>query len=76
MNVSGVLLRANPEKIENVLDTLTELTDVEVHAVTEDGRIILTIEQSDEGKASETFLGLYGLNGVVSTSLVCTYVDD
>ena len=76
MNISGVLLRANPEKVDTILDALMEMTDVEVHAVTDDGRIILTIEQSDAGTASERYLGFYDLKGVVSTSLVCTYFDD
>ena len=44
MNISGVLVHTRPEQTNVVKNELDNLFGVEVHAATEDGRLVVTIE--------------------------------
>ena len=44
MNISSVLVNARPERIDEVRGGLLALDGVEIHAATEEGRMIVTIE--------------------------------
>jgi hypothetical protein len=47
MNISGVLLQVHPERMDEVRAALDRIAGVEVHMVTEDGRLIVTVEEED-----------------------------
>ncbi len=76
MSISGVFLHARPDAVDEVLGQLARRPEIEVHASTSDGRIILTIDQPDDAVAGETFITCQNMQGVLSASLVCTYFDD
>jgi nitrate reductase NapD len=76
MNVSSVILRVRPDKLPHVREDLTAMAGVEVHADPSDGRMVLTIEDSEGCSPSETFIKLHQLDGVLSASLVYQYCDD
>ena len=67
MNVAGVLLQAHPDKLGQVRAALDRLPGVEVHMVTEDGRLIVTVEEEDE--RGDTVLALHRLDGVLAASI-------
>ena len=76
MNVSSVILRALPEKLRGVRSGLAALPGVEIHADTNDGRFVLTLEDGDGYTPADVFLKLNELDGVISASLVYQYCDD
>lgn len=76
MNISSVVLRAHPRHQPQLALDLGQLPGVEVHATSPDGRLVLTIEDSDTKSASETYIRLHDLAGVLSVSLVYQYSDD
>ena len=76
MNISSAVVRARPEKLERVQAQLRALPGVEVHAATGEGRIVVTVEDTDTGVAADTFIKLHDLEGVVSVSLVYQFSDD
>lgn len=76
MNISSVILRAWPAKIDAVRDGLAAMPGVEIHADGNDGRLVLTIEDGEGYAPAEVFLKLHGLDGVISASLVYQYCDD
>ncbi|HXK29251.1 MAG TPA: chaperone NapD, partial [Candidatus Binatia bacterium] len=45
MNISSLLIHAQPQRAEHVRAQLEQLPGVEVHAVTEEGRLIVTVEK-------------------------------
>lgn len=75
MSISGVVIHANPEQCERVRTQITALDGVEVHAVTEEGRLVVTVDQPDDRKAADTFSALQNVEGVLSTALVYNYFE-
>lgn len=76
MNISGVLVRARPENIAVVQQTLETIEGVEVHAATEDGRLIVTVEASGDGATADKVYQLQDLPGVIAASMVYHQFED
>lgn len=70
INISSVILGANPADLSAVSASLGELPGVEVHVAAEDGRMIVSIETVSEGATVATFETIRQLPGVLSASLV------
>ena len=76
MNISSVILRARPDMLGSVRNGLAALPGVEIHADGNDGRLVLTIEDTEGSVPADVFLRLHALDGVLSASLVYQYCDD
>ncbi len=76
INVCGVLVHAQPGYCEAVRAGLESEPGVEVHAVTEDGRIVLTLEKETRRETGDTLNDFQHIDHVLSTSLVYQYFDD
>jgi periplasmic nitrate reductase NapD len=70
INISSVILGVLPADAALVSKSLREFEGVEVHAVGEDGRMIVTIESGDEDNTSNIFEAIRQTPGVISASLV------
>ncbi len=70
MNIAGVLVHAQPNRVGEVRDRLTGFSGVEVHGETRDGRLIVTVEDTAEANASDTLLALHRVEGVIAAALV------
>jgi nitrate reductase NapD len=70
VNISSLILGVLPADAEKVAAQLRLLAGVEVHAVAEDGRMIVSIETASEGATVEIFEEIRRLPGVLSASLV------
>jgi nitrate reductase NapD len=75
-NVCGVLVHTRPGSVEEVRDRLAALPGVEVHAATEEGRVVVTVEDIPERLAIETISDIFQTEGVINASLVYQYTDD
>jgi nitrate reductase NapD len=71
MNITGVLLQVNPGRMDEVRAALDRFAGVEVHMVTEDGRLIVTVEEEDS--QGGTVLALHRLEGVLAASVTYHY---
>jgi nitrate reductase NapD len=70
VNICGVLLHARPGRLDAVRSEVAGLPGVEIHHVTADSRLILTVEERDEALAGETVLALHRVEGVLSAAIV------
>jgi len=70
MNISGILIHASLEKVASVKAALLDFPGVEVHAATDDGRLIVTLDCSDNNIAADNLFKMNGLDGVLNASLV------
>ncbi len=71
MNICGVLVHANPSRVDEVVASLRVLEGVEVHMQTDDdGRIVVTVEDTPHSLALDSITAIHKLDGVVSASLV------
>ena len=69
-NISSVILGVSPIDTAAVSGQLLALAGVEVHAVAEDGRMIVTIEAASDGATVDIFEAIRLMPGVLSASLV------
>jgi len=76
MNISSVLIHARPEHSERIQKSLAALPGVEVHAVADDGKIIVTVEDLPPSLAADTITDLHNLDGVLNASMVYNFCDD
>ncbi len=70
MNICGVLVHALPKKGEDVAAAIAGLDGAELHNTVPDGRMIVTVEDTDDNSAGDTVLALHRLPGVLSAALV------
>jgi nitrate reductase NapD len=75
-NVCGVLVHTRPGNVEDVKGRLAALPGVEVHAATDEGRVVVTVEDTPERLAIETIDDIFQTVGVINASLVYQYTDD
>ena len=76
MNISGVVVHSKPEKVPAVQQQLTALPGVEIHAVGDDGRMVVTVEESSDRKMADTVSGLEHLEGVIAASMVYHHFEE
>lgn len=76
MNIAGIVVRSRPETLSVVRRQLESLTGCEIHAATDDGRMVVTIENPEDRKLSEHVMQVETLPGVVSASLIYHHFDE
>lgn len=76
MNISGVIVHSRPEKVAAVQQQLNALPGVEIHAVGEDGRMVVTVEEASDRRMADTVNGLQDLEGVIAASMVYHHFED
>lgn len=70
MNISSVIVHARPGAADAVSDRLLALDGVEIHAVSPEGKIIVTIESDSDGATTGTYESIGRLDDVLSIALV------
>ena len=70
VNITGIVVYAKPDRCGAVREALTALGGVEVHAVSPEGRMVVTVEQPDDRAATGTLDAVARIDGVLSTALV------
>jgi nitrate reductase NapD len=70
MNISSAIIHALPRDVALVQTGLAALAGVEVHAVSPEGKMIVTIETEDDGSNAATYQLIGQLDGVMSAAMV------
>jgi periplasmic nitrate reductase NapD len=70
MNICGVLVHARPDAAGEVAAALALLPGVELHAHPNAGRLIVTVEDTEQASAMDGLARIHALPGVVSAALV------
>ncbi|MBI1905233.1 MAG: chaperone NapD [Rhodocyclales bacterium] len=76
MQISGLVVRARPQRLGRLQGRLARIRGVEIHAATPEGHLVLTLESAAPGPAADALLQVSALEGVLSVSLVYQYCDD
>lgn len=74
-NVCGVLLHARQNKKNTIQSQLLLQAGLEVHAVTEEGRMVLTIENPSRKELANCIMDLHKIDGVLSVAMIYQYSD-
>jgi nitrate reductase NapD len=75
MNISSAVLRARHGALDEVRRSLAALPGVEVHAATDDGRLVVTLEDAGTASAADTFVKLHDIQGVMSVAMIYQYSE-
>ncbi len=70
MNISSVIVHARPGHAEVVQRALASVDGVEVHAVSPEGKLIVTIESPGDRETADTYAAIGQMDHVMSTSMV------
>ena len=70
MNISSVIVHAKPARLSSVRSTLEQIPGVEIHAATDDGKLVITIETESDGETASTFDRINVMDGVMSCAMV------
>jgi nitrate reductase NapD len=75
VNISSVIVHPRPDEVEAVRTRLVALSGIEIHAVADDGRMVVTIEADDDKAMADAFDALNATAGVMSAAMVYHQVD-
>ena len=75
-NICGVLVHARPDCLQQVKNNLQHMKGVEVHEMTSEGRMIVTIEAEQRRVVANTLTNFYNVEGVLSANMVYQFCDD
>lgn len=70
MNISSALVHTHPTNATAVKARLTALSGVEVHGISPEGKIIVTIESSDDDSTIAAYTRIGQLEGVLAIAMI------
>ncbi|RCX32918.1 chaperone NapD [Thioalbus denitrificans] len=76
MNLCSMVLNARPAQAAAVRTRLEAIEGVEVHAVSDTGRLVLTLEHPDRTYYAETMMQMHNVAGVLSAALIYEFHDE
>ena len=74
-NVCGVLVHAATDRLDVVDAAISALPGAEIHLREADGRMVVTLEDTEDGPASQSLAALAETPGVLNVSLVYHHFD-
>ena len=75
MNITSLVLRIRPETQAAAQRALLALPGVECHQMSEDGRLIVTVEDADGAAMSDTLIAIHRVPEVLAAALAYEYSD-
>ncbi len=76
MNICGCLVHAAPGTAESVAHAVDAMHGVEVHARTEDDRLVIVVEDTAQKTAAEVIMDMHQIPGVLSLALTYHHFED
>jgi nitrate reductase NapD len=76
VNISGIVVHAHPDHLPVVQTGLDNMGGVEIHAISPDHKMVVTIEASDDRATTECFEQIRQLPGVLSASMVYHHFEE
>lgn len=75
LNICGCLVHTMPETTDNVIAAINEIEGGEVHAH-KDGRIVVTVEDTETQRASEQIMDMHQIPGVLTVTLTYHHFEE
>lgn len=76
INTCGILVNIKPENVAAVTERLLAIAGFEVHGVSDDGQMVVTLEEVEEDATAEKMLGIQKIEGVISASMIYHHCED
>ncbi len=76
MNICSLVVHARPERLGGVQTDLEAMPGVEIHGKSEDGKLVVTVEDEGESSASDSVMAIQHISGVLNAVLIYHYGGD
>ncbi len=76
MNIAGVIINAMPGHEQRLKQQLDKLPGVEVHAVSAERRLVVTVEGNDTRILADTLTDFHDMPGVISAVTVYHHFEE
>jgi len=75
-SIGGVMIHARADKKDSIEKTLTQTKGVEVHANSDEGKLVVTVESEDNFYVADTISSFKDIDGVLNASMIYQCRDD
>lgn len=75
LNICGCLVHTMPDMTESVIAAIDATEGGEVHAH-EDGRVVITVEDTESDRASDQIMALHQIPGVLTVTLTYHHFEE
>lgn len=76
MNICGCLVHVAPDALAAARPQIAAMAGVEIHAGSDDGRLVVVVEDTEEKYASDSIMALHQVPGVISLTLNYHHFED
>ena len=76
MSICSLIVHAKPDKAPSVEEGLLALPGVEVHGGQAEGKLVVTVEDTEHSQAADTLTAIGAVDGVINTVLIYHYGGD
>jgi len=76
MNICSLVVQTRPERVPAVERGLLNLPGVEVHGGRAEGKLVVTVEDTDRSEVADILASIRGVAGVIDTVLIYHYGGD
>lgn len=76
LNVCGIVVHANPDRVEAVVEAIRTLPGVDIHGEVDGGRLIVTAIDTEGALAVDQLTAMHRIPGVVAAALAYHEVDE
>ena len=75
-SICGVLIHVRPDKQQFVQQILAQKKGVELHASSDEGKLVVTVESDDSYYVADTISAFKDIQGVLCASMIYQCSDD
>ncbi len=76
MSICSLVVQARPENLASVSENISAMEGVEIHAGSEAGKLVVTIDHPRREVCSQTMMDMQNIPGVLSSSLIYEYFEE
>lgn len=75
VHIAGIVIHARPEAVASLRKTIPLIPKAEVHAASEDGRLVVTLETDGIRRTADYMDAIRALPGVLNVALVYQHAE-
>lgn len=75
VHIAGIVVHVRPEMVDTIRKQLPMIPNAQLHAATEDGRMIVTLEAESSRRTVDQMDAIRALPGVINVALVYQHAE-
>ncbi|MCK5897038.1 MAG: chaperone NapD [Cocleimonas sp.] len=75
ISICGVMAQVLPEKMEEVTPLLLAIQGLEIHAIGDDGKLVITVESEHYKETGRRITTLQNIKGILSASMIYQHTE-